>query len=176
MSLLLFTGGGGSGIVEVIPSVPVSAMPAIAIETILDGDTDWTDITDDVAADLELRYGIEGNGPLNRVASTGDLAFRLFNDANNSGGQLGWYSPAHASKRPGWDFDKPVRAIFTLATARTIVSISKAFTTATVTTQGNHGLNTGDYVTINGASPSIFNGHHQITVTGVKTYTYQVPL
>jgi hypothetical protein len=176
MSLLLFTRGGGSGTVEIIPSVPVSAMPTIVIETILAGETAWTDITDDVASDLSLRYGIQGNGPLHRVASTGDLDFQLFNDANNSGKKLGWYSPAHANKRTGWDFDRPVRAVFTPQPAREVTSLSKVLTTATATTAGPHGLATGDYVTIAGAFPTLFNGIHQVTVLDPLTYTFQVPV
>lgn len=69
----------------------------------------WTDITADVLSDLSFRYGIPGSGPLDRVASSGDLTFTLDNSAGNSGGTLGYYSPEHASKRSGWGFDLPVR-------------------------------------------------------------------
>lgn len=68
----------------------------------------WTviDAARDVVGDVPLRvaYGIVGNGPLNRIASTGELGFALRNDAGNAGSTQGWYSPAHASCRSGWTF------------------------------------------------------------------------
>ena len=45
--------------------------------------------------------------------------------------------------------------------------------TATVTHTG-HGLQTDEYVRIAGANENEYNGAHQITVTGVDTYTYVV--
>ena len=62
--------------------------------------------------------------------------------------------------------------IATTSTAQTISSITKSGTTATLTTAASHGLVTGNYVTISGASPSAFNGSFVITVTGVTTFTY----
>jgi hypothetical protein len=75
----------------------------------------WTDITVDTVASagVHLRYGIDGNGPTDCLAGTGELSFTLRNDARNSGGVQGWYSPAHASRRPGWTFGIPVRVVLT---------------------------------------------------------------
>ncbi len=75
----------------------------------------WTAITDDVVSEvgLVLRYGIQGNGPTDCVAGTGDCLFALRNDAGNSGGTLGWYSPAHANRRNGWGHGIPIRVLFT---------------------------------------------------------------
>lgn len=75
----------------------------------------WTEIQSDVVAiaGLDLKYGIDGNGPLDKAASTGELKLTLRNDAGNSGGIQGWYSPVHASKRSGWTFGIPIQVMFT---------------------------------------------------------------
>lgn len=54
----------------------------------------------------------------------------------------------------------------------TIVTISHVTTTATLTTSTAHGLSTGDFVTVSGATPSAYNGTFQITVTGTTEFTY----
>jgi hypothetical protein len=54
----------------------------------------------------------------------------------------------------------------------TISSITRVSTIATLTTSTNHGLSTGDFVTVSGAVPTEFNGTYSITVTGVNTFTY----
>ena len=71
----------------------------------------WTDITSDVIAKPKAiaRYGINGTGPLDRVAATGTLQFRLRNDAGNSGGLEGYYSPEHSNARSGFDLGAGVR-------------------------------------------------------------------
>jgi len=51
------------------------------------------------------------------------------------------------------------------------ITITGTGTTATVTHTA-HGLNTGDYVVIRGATPDVYNGQYSITVTGVNEYTY----
>ena len=75
------------------------------------------DISDDVlgAAGVRIRYGISGNGPLDRVAPTGEFHCTLRNDAGNSAGLQGYYSPSHANVRSGWEFGTFLRAIFTSA-------------------------------------------------------------
>lgn len=57
-------------------------------------------------------------------------------------------------------------------TARTISSITRVTTTATLTTAQAHGLMTGMQVTVSGATPSQYNGTFTITVTGANTFTY----
>ena len=57
-------------------------------------------------------------------------------------------------------------------TGATISTITRVTTTATLTTATNHGLVTGNYVTISGATPAAFNGTFAITVTGNTTFTY----
>lgn len=55
----------------------------------------------------------------------------------------------------------------------TISSITFSGTTATVTTSTNHGLSTGNLVTVQGASPRDYNVNSaSITVTGLTTFTY----
>jgi hypothetical protein len=53
-----------------------------------------------------------------------------------------------------------------------IATITRVSTLATLTTSTNHGLKTGDFVTVSGATPTQFNGTYSITVTGVNTFTY----
>lgn len=55
-----------------------------------------------------------------------------------------------------------------------VTSVTRSATTATVTTTANHGLSTGNWVTMVGASPDGYNGIVQITVTGLATFTYTV--
>jgi hypothetical protein len=58
-------------------------------------------------------------------------------------------------------------------TAGAVIStITRVTTTATLTTSTNHGLSTGDFITVLGAIPVEFNGTYSITVTGVNTFTY----
>jgi hypothetical protein len=63
------------------------------------------DITADVdnTSAINVQYGIRGNGPLDRIATTGTMTFSLNNAPNNSGGVVGYYSPGHANVRVGWD-------------------------------------------------------------------------
>ena len=60
----------------------------------------------------------------------------------------------------------------TTSTAQTISSITHSGTLATLTTAAPHGLVTGNYVTITGATASDYNGSYVITVTGAFTFTY----
>jgi hypothetical protein len=53
-----------------------------------------------------------------------------------------------------------------------LLSITHTTTTANVTTNYPHGLSTGDYITVSGASPTNYNGNYNITVTGNTTFTY----
>ena len=58
--------------------------------------------------------------------------------------------------------------------SKSIASITRSSTTATVTTAGSHGYSNGQTITILGASPAGYNGAHVITVTGASTFTYAV--
>jgi hypothetical protein len=65
--------------------------------------------------------------------------------------------------------------VATTSTAQTISTITRGGTgnlTATLTTASDHGLITGNRVTISGADPTQFNGTYVITVTGSTTFTY----
>ena len=62
--------------------------------------------------------------------------------------------------------------IATTETAQTISTITHVGAVATLTTASAHGLETGNYVTISGASPSEYNGSFVITKTGASTFTY----
>jgi hypothetical protein len=53
-----------------------------------------------------------------------------------------------------------------------ITGITYVTTTATVTTNGAHGLSTGAYVTVSGASPSAYNGSFTITYVSATEFSY----
>jgi hypothetical protein len=55
---------------------------------------------------------------------------------------------------------------------QTISTISHVTTTATLTTATAHGLATGDFVTVSGATPAAYNGTFEITVTSTTEFTY----
>lgn len=64
----------------------------------------WTDVSIDVwdRPGVTLQYGINGRGPADRIGGPGSAGFDLFNDAANSGGAEGYYSPDHIAVRPGF--------------------------------------------------------------------------
>jgi hypothetical protein len=53
-----------------------------------------------------------------------------------------------------------------------ISGITHVTVTATLTTTLPHGLSTGAYITVSGATPAAYNGSFTITVTGDNTFTY----
>ncbi len=57
---------------------------------------------------------------------------------------------------------------------RTVSSITRSSTTATVTTSIDHNYSTGNSVIISGATQTEYNGVFTITVTGDTTFTYTV--
>jgi phage tail sheath protein FI len=57
---------------------------------------------------------------------------------------------------------------------RSVSGITRATSTATVTTASAHGFTTGQRVTIAGATQTEYNGTFTITVTGATTFTYTV--
>ena len=67
----------------------------------------------------------------------------------------------------------PLTLDFTLGTDRTVTSITRASTTATVTATA-HGFTTGDQVNIRGAAETDYNGDFIVTVTDANTFTYTV--
>jgi hypothetical protein len=54
----------------------------------------------------------------------------------------------------------------------TISTISHVTTVATLTTATAHGLVTGDFITVSGATPVAYNGTFQITVNTATEFTY----
>jgi hypothetical protein len=67
----------------------------------------------------------------------------------------------------------PLTLDFTLGTDRTVTSITRASTTATVTATA-HGFTSGDQVNIRGAVETDYNGDFIVTVTDANTFTYTV--
>ncbi|OFW37659.1 MAG: hypothetical protein A3J29_06190 [Acidobacteria bacterium RIFCSPLOWO2_12_FULL_67_14b] len=138
----------------------------------------WTDLKADILASpgLKLSYGIQGNGPLDVVAATGELSFVLRNDAGNSVATQGAYSPIHASVRTGWTFGIPIRVVLThgAATVFSVSSLTRSGATATAQTSASHGLSTGAWVTIAGAAQTEYNGTFQVTVIDADEFSYTV--
>ncbi len=60
------------------------------------------------------------------------------------------------------------------AAAVSVSTITRSSATATVTTATDHGLTSGDYVTIRGADQAEYNARVEVTVTAATTYTYTV--
>ncbi len=54
----------------------------------------------------------------------------------------------------------------------TISTITHVTTVATLTTSTDHGLSTGDFVTVSGATPLAYNGTFEIIVTATNAFTY----
>lgn len=85
---------------------------SIKVEMQLDG-TNWTDVSADVLAPIQVKQGIQSSDPLQRVANTGVMSFQLNNSAANSAGLLGYYSPGHTNCVTGFDIGLPVRLLMT---------------------------------------------------------------
>jgi hypothetical protein len=71
----------------------------------------WEDATRDVLADAPkvLSRGMGGVGITDRVAGVGTFSFTLDNSIGNSAATVGYYSPDHASVRPGFGIGTEVR-------------------------------------------------------------------
>lgn len=74
----------------------------------------WTDVSVDVSGDVpvEWGYGIDGNGPLDRLGAPKSGRFALFNFADGARPE-GYYAPGHASAREGFDFGRLVQITLT---------------------------------------------------------------
>lgn len=75
------------------------------------GGGEWVDITTEcrAAAPIVLEYGTFSDDPTDLVSGAGSLSFALNNADSNAAKIRGWYSPLHAQKRGGFDFNIPVR-------------------------------------------------------------------
>ena len=69
--------------------------------------------------------------------------------------------------------DDPLTLSFSLAADKTVASITRSSTTATVTVTA-HGYSTGNTVNIRGADQDEYNGDFIVTVTDADTFTYTV--
>lgn len=85
-------------------------LKSFVIEAKLDG-VSWANITPDVlnTGGIAFSYGITGHGPLDRLAKSGQLSFKMNNSATNSGALAGYYTPGHANARTGFELNLPVR-------------------------------------------------------------------
>lgn len=106
----MFNDGAG-GFIGTIGYVTIGREGNASLSATLQTQRDWTDLTEDVrlTRGINVRYGIPGTGPNDRVANIGSLIFALDNSPRNSGSQQSWYSPGHASARSGFDLSIPIR-------------------------------------------------------------------
>jgi hypothetical protein len=73
----------------------------------------WTDVTEDLLEAVNLEYGISGAGPLDLVASTGQISYAMDNSEDNSAGLVGYYSPQRFDVcRPGFKLGIGVRYFY----------------------------------------------------------------
>jgi len=72
---------------------------------------EWVDLVDDVMTEspIVIFQGQKNSGPTDRVAESGSIRFTLRNDAHNTGGLVGYYSPQHTNVRTGWGLGVAVR-------------------------------------------------------------------
>lgn len=80
------------------------------------GGSTWTSVLNDTRDEdpIVLDYGVQGNGPADRVAGTGTLSFTLNNAIDNSGGLRAYYSPLNPLRRQGHALNVPVRLVITI--------------------------------------------------------------
>jgi hypothetical protein len=85
------------------------ASATIVLEAYIGGA--WVSLAADtvMSTGLEISYGIQGAGPLDRVAGSGTCSFSLDNSVRNSGGVNGYYTPGHTNQRSGWEIGVPIR-------------------------------------------------------------------
>lgn len=84
--------------------------PSIKVE--IDCGAGWVDRTADVVGRISAHYGANANGPLDLVATPGEMRITLRNDERNLGGVLGYYSPGHPDALEGFQAGAEVRIIF----------------------------------------------------------------
>ena len=85
------------------------ASATLALEAYLGGA--WVALTGDVilSNNLSIDYGIQGAGPLDRIATSGTCTFTLNNSVTNSGTANGYYTPGHTNQRSNWELGVPIR-------------------------------------------------------------------
>jgi hypothetical protein len=114
---------------------------------------------------------LTGNLAANVATFAGDSAFNSTGAVKMSSGTTGQRpTPVTGMFR----FNSTTTAFEGFATSAgvTISSITNVTTTATLTTATAHGLNTGAYVIVSGATPAAYNGTFTITVVDSTSFTY----
>jgi hypothetical protein len=77
---------------------------ALSWSVLADFGAGLVDISGDVKKrSITAQRGLAGDKPTDRIANIGRMTFELRNDAGNSGGKLGYYTPGHADCRSGWN-------------------------------------------------------------------------
>ena len=73
----------------------------------------WTDISDDALQNVSTsaKRGVDGNGPMDCVAGTGQCQYTLRNDGDRPGKAMGRYSPVNAACLAGWTFGIPFKLV-----------------------------------------------------------------
>ena len=97
------------------------------------------------------------------LSGTGEMIVNVGSTAQRSNNKIGGFRYNSTTKQ----FEG-----CTIIAGQTISTITHVTTVATLTTATDHGLTTGDYVTIAGTTPAAYSGEFAITVTGTTTFTY----
>lgn len=130
--------------------------------------------------DLALRYGFDQRewlfnprfAPQDIVVRNGSLSFvqnqnELYDPVNNELAALSISKANTVQNNSLFGVNTPIqRTINSLTTASGIVSVQ---------TVGSHGYKTGTVITVQGSSLPETNGSFIITVTGLDTFTYEIP-
>jgi hypothetical protein len=111
-------------------------------------------------ATLSGTLAVTGNADFN---STGQIRVTRGTTAQRANNKVGSFR--YNSTIGGFEGVKAVAG-------ETISTITNSTTTATLTTASAHGLSTGNFIVVSGATPSAYNGEYAITVTGGTTFTY----
>ena len=97
----------------------LSAGLAVSVQVLI-GST-WTSLSSrDVIQSLRIQYGLSSNGPTDCLAATGECEYTLRNDAGNSGGVAGLYSPLNSNVLSGWTFGLRQRVVFSYESPLTV--------------------------------------------------------
>lgn len=104
----LYVGALGRGLYAYVDELALfTTALSVAEGAALHAAAAWTDVSADVSGDaaVEWAWGIEGSGPLDRLAAPSSARFALMNFADGTRPE-GYYAPLHPSVRPGFTFGR----------------------------------------------------------------------
>jgi hypothetical protein len=155
----------------------------LAVGTVAGNSVEYSQFIEGTQTDVAITGGtINGTTIGATTPSTGKFTtLEASGDVNFTGTGAVQISAGTTLQRPATPVNGDIRyntttgqyeGFLTVAPLTTISTITNVTTTATATTVANHNLQTGNYLTISGCTPSAYNGSFSITVTGDTTFTY----